>query len=78
MLKWVRTNHKYNADGSSELRYEAKGTDCVIESRKRAIPHANGVGSWWHTAYFVIRPDGTETAYITRKRAMEAVEEESR
>jgi len=74
MLKWEKAVHTIHSDGSAELRYIADGTDCKIESRKRAIPHANRSGYWWHTTYFVIRPDGTEKEYWTLKSAKEAAE----
>ena len=59
-MNWIKTSRTVHADGSAETRYEAVGTDFVIESRKRPIPHANGVGVWMHTEYFLIFPDGHE------------------
>ena len=35
------------------------GTGFQIESRKRHIPHANGMGMWDHTTYWVLK-DGKE------------------
>jgi len=31
-----------------------KSIDVAVESRNKAIPHANGRGSWRYTSYFVI------------------------
>lgn len=55
-MKWIKTGYSVHGDGSSETRYEAAGTDFMIESRKRPIPHANGIGSWMYTSYFLIFP----------------------
>lgn len=74
-MLWVKMGYKVRADGT-DLRYASPATDIQIESRKRAIPHANGVGVWYHTTYFVIRPDGTEKEYQRLSDAKEAAEEE--
>ena len=61
MLKWIRTRHVNNSDGTT-ITYEAEGTDYIIESRKRHIPHAVGSGkggTWDYTSYFVVR-DGED------------------
>ena len=61
MLKWTRTRHVNNSDGTT-ITYEAEGTDYIIESRKRHIPHAAGSskgGTWDYTSYFVVR-DGED------------------
>lgn len=73
MLKWEKARKTIHGNGS-EILYVADGTNLKIESRKRAIPHANGIGSWMHTSYFLIRPDGTEKEYWTLQRAKEAAE----
>ena len=73
-MNWIRTSNIVHSNGESEIVYEAAGTELKIESRKRAIPHANGIGSWMHTTYFLIRPDGTEKEYWTLKKAKEAAE----
>ena len=49
-------------NGEYNILYDAEGTDLLIESRRRAIPHANGVGHWMHTTYFLIDGD-QETKY---------------
>lgn len=75
-MNWIRTSHIVHSNGESEIVYEAEGTELKIESRKRAIPHANRSGSWMHTSYFLIRPDGTETEHYSLTRAKEAAEHE--
>ena len=52
-LKWERIGRSGNAEEST-ISYQAAGTDLYIESRKRQIPHANGIGSWTYTSYFVL------------------------
>ena len=76
-MKWIKTGRTVHANGEAEITYEAEGTELKIESRKRAIPHAGGrSGVWYHTTYFVIRPDGTEKEYYSLTRAKEAAEHE--
>lgn len=60
MLKWERVKKHVFTDGSTNVVYKANGCPVTIESRKRAIPHANGSGFWWHTTYVCIAPNGAE------------------
>lgn len=53
-VKWSKTSRSISAEGST-VTYWAVGTDYTVESRKRHIPHANGIGTWDHTSYFVLR-----------------------
>lgn len=53
-MKWEKTGRTENAEGTT-ITYSAEGTGLTIESRKRHVPHANGVGTWDHTSYFVLR-----------------------
>jgi len=50
-------------DNEVDIVYQAKRggepLPLYIESRRRHIPHADGVGTWDHTTYFVIQ-NGTE------------------
>jgi len=62
-MKWIKTGRSIHGDGSAETRYEAAGTGFMIESRKRPIPHANGIGSWMYTSYHLIFPDGHEKKF---------------
>ena len=53
-MNWIKTGRTATEDGSFTI-YEAEGHPAIrIESRKRQIPHANGVGSWNFTSYFVL------------------------
>lgn len=46
-----------------------------IESRKTAIPHANGEGYWHKTYYWVVGPDGKDLRmFYTLKEAKECAE----
>jgi hypothetical protein len=73
-MNWTKTGRTVYGDGATTIRYQADGTDLVIESRKKAIPHAAKGGCWFHTSYFLIRPDGTEKEYWTLKDAKAAAE----
>ena len=53
MDNWKKTGKIVNEEGTT-IRYELPGTALAIESRKRHIPHANGIGTWDHTTYMVI------------------------
>ena len=59
MIEWKKTG-KIVSDEGTTITYSS-GTAYTIESRKRHIPHANGIGTWDHTTYFVLR-DGAEIA----------------
>ena len=76
MAPWVKTSTKKKGDGSKAIRYESFRNPNAIESRKEAIPHANGVGVWYHTSYFLIKPDGTECEFNTMTAAKRAAEME--
>ena len=74
---WIKTATTVRGDGSKVIRYESFRNSNAIESRKEALPHANGVGVWFHTSFFLIRPDGTEKEYYTMKAAKQAAEKEA-
>lgn len=52
-LKWQRVG-RTESDAGVTITYIAEGSDYIIQSRKRHIPHANGSGTWDHTTYFVM------------------------
>lgn len=52
-MEWIKLGKTVNADGTT-IMYELPGTTITIESRKRHIPHASGVGTWDHTTYWVL------------------------
>lgn len=60
MRQWKKIAVSIRMDGCRDITYAAPGVSCQIESRRRMIPHANGSGSWAHTSFFVIWPDGRE------------------
>lgn len=55
-LTWEKIGRLITFDGTVNI-YQAKEADIRIESRKRQIPHANGIGTWTHTSFFVIKDD---------------------
>ena len=57
-IKWTRTGKTVSPEGTT-ITYAGQGTGLTIESRKRHIPHANGLGTWDHTTYF-LRENGHE------------------
>ena len=54
--KWEKIGRVINDEGTT-ITYRLPGTDLTIESRKRHIPHANGIGTWDHTTYWVLKSD---------------------
>ena len=59
-LKWEKVERTVNAEGTT-ITYRAAGTNLIVQSRKRQIPHSNRGGTWEHTSYFVL-DDGKEVA----------------
>lgn len=70
-MNWKKTGRIVKDNGETTTIYEAG--DFRIESRKKAIPHANGSGVWYHTTYFLITKDG-EKEYWQLRDAKEAAE----
>lgn len=61
MMEWEKIDRNVNDEGTT-ITYRAKeDRRFIVQSRKRHIPHANGVGTWDHTSYFVI-VNGKEVA----------------
>lgn len=54
-MTWKKIDRNENAEGTT-ITYASDilGKRVLIQSRKRHIPHANGIGTWDHTTYFVI------------------------
>lgn len=73
---WIKCSTTIKGNGSKVIRYESFRNKNAIESRKEAIPHSNGIGVWYHTSYFLIRPDGTEKEFYTLIAAKAAAETE--
>ena len=54
-MKWERTGKIVNVEGTTvEYRPVGVRMNVSVESRKRHIPHANKLGTWDHTSYFVL------------------------
>lgn len=73
-MKWIKTGKTVNKEGTT-ITYSAEGTALTIESRKRHIPHANGVGTWDHTSYFVLMNGRELKEKFSLKDAKEYAEE---
>ena len=52
-MAWEKIGRTVNRDGTT-ITYRLQGTEILVQSRKRHIPHANGGGTWDHTSYFVL------------------------
>lgn len=53
MLKWAKIGRTVSPEATVNI-YAAQGTQLTIESRKEKIPHANGVGYWEKTFFYVL------------------------
>lgn len=55
MIEWKKAEKTVNDKGTT-ITYVPKNVDAflTIESRKRHIPHANGIGTWDHTTYYLL------------------------
>lgn len=75
MLIWEKIGRAVSKEGTT-ITYAAKEAPwLVIESRKTHIPHANGIGTWDHTFYYVLEA-GTQTKQcVTLKEAKAFAEE---
>ena len=74
-MNWSKDFIQIGLGGEKTITYRSRESACMIESRRRLIPHASGSGGWLHTTYHLIRPDGTEKAYWRLKDAQQAAEE---
>ena len=75
-MNWTKTGKTTKANGESTVYYMSDTGRYLIESRKRGVPHNNREGSWMHTTYFLVRPDGTETEHMSLLAAKSAAEQE--
>lgn len=73
-MEWIKAGTTSHHDGSRTIRYVSPGTHVMIESRRRPVKHANGIGSWDYTSYFVILPNGTEKEFHQLRAAKAAAE----
>jgi len=75
-MKWIKTGRSVMGNGESTVYYESNDGRYLIESRKRAIPHANRNGFWFHTSYWLINADNLceQKEYYSLKDAKAAAE----
>lgn len=60
MIEWKKIEKRVGPEGTTVIYHPANiEAFLTIESRKRHIPHANGIGTWDHTTYHILR-DGVE------------------
>ena len=72
--KWEKTGRSVSAD-MTVVTYETQDDRYRIESRKRTIKHANGIGVWYFTTFFLIdEMTGYEEEFRTLKDAKAAAE----
>jgi len=74
-INWTKQSKTVSEDGT-RIVYDGEGTDLVIISDKRRIPHAGRDGYWYHTTFIlhdVITDWGKE--FWTLKDAKECAEQ---
>lgn len=75
-MKWSKIDRTVNSEGTT-ITYAAEGLNRIIliQSRRRHIPHANGIGTWDHTTYHIIAAGMEAPSYYrTLGEAKEAAE----
>lgn len=65
-MSWAKIDKSTGPEGTT-ITYRLEGTQILVQSRKRHIPHANGSGTWDHTSYWVINR-GEEIKELQRLR----------
>lgn len=73
MITWVRSSRVVNKEGTT-VTYFGLNTKVLIQSRKRHIPHTNGVGTWDNTTFWVIDHGREVQIFYTLKEAKEFAE----
>ena len=53
-MTWFKSGKEVTNEGTTITYTLAGAVDITVESRKRHIPHANGIGTWDHTTYCVL------------------------
>ena len=71
--KWVKIGREAGPEGTT-ITYALPGTDYLIKSYKRHIPHANGRGTWDYTSFFIFDKNDKLAEKTTLKDAKEFVE----
>lgn len=72
-MKWEKMWKTVGAEGTT-ISYCAKNIPVTIQSRKRHIPHANGIGTWDHTSYFVVWQGSDVKEFMSLRDAKEYAE----
>lgn len=76
MAIWKKQSETIKGErGEKTIIYMPQGMrGAWIESRKQAIPHANGLGYWMHTTYYVCQFGKPDLERYTLKDAKAAAE----
>jgi hypothetical protein len=74
MITWMKIGKAVSAEGSTII-YAGLNTNLYIESRKRHVPHANGIGTWDHTVYVVLKGEKELVTKNSLRDAKEYAEE---
>ena len=72
-MDWKKIDKTVNESGTT-ITYKAEGSPFLIQSRKRHIPHANGIGTWDHTSFFVLANGHEIKEFWSLKDAKEFIE----
>ena len=72
-MRWIKTGKTVSAEGTTITYQEDKG-DLVIVSRKRHIHHANGIGTWDYTSYWLLQRNKEIKEFHALKDAREYAE----
>ena len=73
-MKWTRTGKVVDDEGTTVICGNEAYPDYTIESRKRHIPHSNGIGTWDHTTYHVLKDEKEVGQYYSLRSAQEHAE----
>lgn len=75
-MTWEKIEKSVVVGVGTTITYRAKEHPMlIVQSRKRHIPHANGIGTWDHTSYFVIHNGVKIKECYTLRDAKAAAEE---
>jgi len=74
MVRWLRTGKAVSAEGTT-IEYSSQSCPGItLESRRRHIPHSNGIGTWDHTTYHVLKSGEEVGQYYSLRSAQEHAE----
>ena len=75
MIEWIKAEKTVNSEGTTITYQDKKNRLLVIQSRKRHIPHANGIGTWDCTTYHIIANGKEVKKTMSLRDAKEYAEE---